>query len=149
MVSLKSRQSHQREQPGHGDVRAGVLDAFTSGGGLLSEGLADGSVVTIPLLGRPRSTWAGSTSAAAGLSADGQFVRLLEEALAVPSLPGGYREGQRRKNRAPRAPVFLANRSQMGVARSARLQSLLGSHAGLATSYSQFGVLTAMPSAKE
>ena len=26
-------------------------DAFTSGSGLLSEGLADGSVVTIPLLG--------------------------------------------------------------------------------------------------
>ena len=58
-------------------------DAFTSGSGLLSEGLADGSVVTIPLLGKTsvHLGWIHIRSSRPSPLTE-QFVRLLEEALA-------------------------------------------------------------------
>ena len=59
-------------------------DAFTSGSGLLSEGLgAYGSVVTIPLLGKTsvHLGWIHIRSSRPSPLTE-QFVRLLEEALA-------------------------------------------------------------------
>ena len=58
-------------------------DAFTSGSGLLSEGLADGSVVTIPLLGKTsvHLGWIHIRSSRPSPLTE-QFVRLLEEAQA-------------------------------------------------------------------
>ena len=58
-------------------------DAFPSGSGLLSEGLADGSVVTIPLLGKTsvHLGWIHIRSSRPSPLTE-QFVRLLEEALA-------------------------------------------------------------------
>ena len=58
-------------------------DAFTSGSGLLSEGLVDGSVVTIPLLGKTsvHLGWIHIRSSRPSPLTE-QFVRLLEEALA-------------------------------------------------------------------
>ena len=57
-------------------------DAFTSGSGLLSEGLADGSVVTIPLLGKTsvHLGWIHIRSSRPSPLTE-QFVRLLDEAL--------------------------------------------------------------------
>ena len=135
-------------------------DAFTSGSGLLSEGLADGSVVTIPLLGKTsvHLGWIHIRSSRPSPLTE-QFVRLLGRRWRIPSpSPGGFRRGPDRgeKDRAPQgARSFFSKRhaGQMGVCadscRSSSREAFLAATPDSATSYSQFqGSLRQMPSAK-
>ena len=129
-------------------------DAFTSGSGLLSEGLADGSVVTIPLLGKT-SVHLGWIHIRSRSSSSACWRRRWR--IPSPS-PGGFRRGPDRgeKDRAPQgARSFFSKRhaGQMGVCadscRSSSREAFLAATPDSATSYSQFqGSLRQMPSAK-